>query len=124
MPLLRSLALALDCSRQRLIKGSFGFRVFVVRNLCLRVFHLELEELFFQSIEQHARSFGARDGWNWMRGTGTVGDVDSSRHEDGPEAAEKVPPVLIERIRCLDGCAKASAGTRVCRSRCLSARAG
>ena len=47
------LALAFQCSLERLVESCFGFFVIGGRDLALLFFYLQLEQFFFQRFEQH-----------------------------------------------------------------------
>ena len=56
----RLLGFALQGALQRLIEGGLGFLVFGLRDLALAALDFELEEFFFQGIEQDGGRAGCR----------------------------------------------------------------
>src|SRR5438034_5707084 len=102
-------AVALDCPRKRLIQRSFGFGVFRIGNLALLVLEFQLEELFFEDVEQCSGPVGNRSCHSCDRRLGLAHRVESAGHQHPAESAKNRPAIFVERVGRIDGAAESAA---------------
>src|SRR6266567_6476903 len=102
-------AVAFDGPRKRLIQRGFGFGVFRIGNLALLVLEFQLEELFFESVEQYGGTAGNGSRHSCDRRFGLAHCVESAGHQHPAESAKNRPAIFVERVGRIDGAAKSAA---------------